>query len=84
MPGITKRPDQQAPQPAPEGPPLPPHLHAIAGGVVPDDVLFGVIVLPHDGQLLHVEPRPLEFFDRRFCLGVGGVDTDHCMVLSHG
>ena len=28
------RPDQQAPQPAPQGPPLPPDLHTIAGGVV--------------------------------------------------
>ena len=29
-------------------------------------MLFGVIVLPHDGPFLHVEPRPLEGFDGRF------------------
>src|SRR4029434_1557696 len=77
------RPDQQAPEPAPKGPPFPPDLHAIAGSVVPNDVLFGVIILPHDRQFLDVAPRALEGFDRRFRLDMGRVNTNHCTVLSH-
>jgi hypothetical protein len=45
------------------------HLYEVLFG----EVLFGVIVLPHYGQLLPVEPQPLEHFDRCFCLGMGGV-----------
>jgi hypothetical protein len=41
---------------------------------VADDVLFGVIVLAHDEQFLHVERGPLEIFDARVCLGVGVID----------
>jgi len=61
---------------APRGqgrPSAPAHAREHPYEVLFGEVLFGVIVLPHDGQLLHVEPRLLECFDRRFCLGVGGV-----------
>jgi hypothetical protein len=61
-----------------------PELHTVAGIVVADDVLFGVSVLPHDRQFLQVKPRLLECLDGRFRLGMGRVDTDHCVVLSHG
>jgi hypothetical protein len=47
-------------------------------------MLLGVIVLADDGQFLHVEPRALEFFDARFCLGVGLEDPHYCVILSHG
>lgn len=39
-----------------------------------DDVFFGVIVLAHDEQFLHVERGPLEIYDVRVCLGVGVLD----------
>ncbi|MCM3903981.1 MAG: hypothetical protein ND866_19955 [Pyrinomonadaceae bacterium] len=39
-----------------KAPSLPQTLHAVTGVVVADDVLFGVIVLAHDEQFLHVEP----------------------------
>ena len=84
MPGMKKhgRPKQQSPKATPKGPQFAPDLHAVTGVVVADDVLLGVIVLAHDGQFLHVEPRPLEFFDARFCLGVGVVDPHHCVIFS--
>jgi hypothetical protein len=76
MPGIKKR-------AAPKGPQFAPYFHAVANVVVADDVLLGVIVLAHDGQFLHVEPRPLEFFDARFCLDVRVEDPYYCITLSH-
>ena len=79
-----RRPKQQAPKAAPKGPEFTPDLHALAGIVVADNVLFGVIVFADDGQLFHVEPRALEFFDALFCLGVGVVDANYCVILSHG
>jgi hypothetical protein len=79
MPGITKKPDQTSRPPASPTPACDRQWYS-----TPDDVLFGVIVLPHDGQFLHVKPRLLQGFDRRFRLRMGGVDTDHCVVLSHG
>ena len=36
-----------------------------------DDVLLPEIVLAYDRKFIDVEPRPLEFFDARFGLGVG-------------
>ena len=63
MPGMKKSAD-------PEGPLLAPDLHAVAGVVVADDMLLGVIALAHDGQLRHIEPRPLECLDAGFRLGV--------------
>ena len=44
----------------------------------------GLIVLAYEGQFLHIEPRPLEFFNARFCFGVGIEDSYHCVMLRHG
>src|SRR5664279_486638 len=44
------RPEQQTPKAAPKGTQFAPDLHAVTGVVVTDDMLFGVIVLPNDGQ----------------------------------
>src|SRR4029450_4254077 len=38
-------PEQQAPQPAPKGPPCAPELHTVAGVIIADDVLFRLRVL---------------------------------------
>lgn len=77
-------PNSKPPQATPEGPQLSPDLHAVAGVVVADDMFLGVIVLAHDGELLHVKPGPLEFLDAGFCLGVRAVDPDDCGIVSHG
>src|SRR3990172_6738188 len=55
-----------------------------AGIVIADDTLLGVIIFAHARKFVHVEPRPLEFFDDQLCLGVRIVDTHHGVVLSHG
>src|ERR1044071_843034 len=79
-----RRPKQKSPKPAPKGSQFTPDLHAVTDIIKPNDVLFGVIVLAHDGQFLHVESRSLEFSDSRFCLGVGVIDPHYCVTLSHG
>src|ERR1039457_9853 len=78
------RPKQQAPKAAPKGPLFAPNLHAVTGIVVTNDMFLGVIVLAHNGQFLHVEPRPLDFFDARFCLDVGIEYSYHCVMILHG
>ena len=50
------RPKQQTPKAAPKGPQLAPDLHAVTGIVVADDVLFGVIVLAHNGHFFMSNP----------------------------
>jgi hypothetical protein len=47
-------------------------------------VLLGVIVLAYDRELVYVEPRPLEFFDGRFCFGVGVVDLTTALFSAMG
>ena len=51
-----------SPDAAPEGAGLAPALHAVAGVVIPYDVLFGVIVLADNGQNMHVDSCALECF----------------------
>nr|WP_218120460.1 hypothetical protein [Nitrosomonas sp. Nm132] len=77
-------PNSKPQKPPQKGPQFAPDLHAVTGVIVADDVLFGVIILAHDGQFLHVESRPLEFFDARFCLGVGVVYPNYSAIFSHG
>src|SRR4030095_10907761 len=81
--------EEHTPQPTPEGPDPAPGLHAIAGVVVADHVLLGVVVLAHDGELLHVEAPALKRLYRllRFVVGVVDGDCDlfgiwHGMLLS--
>src|ERR1017187_4477604 len=52
--------EQHAPEGAPERTPLAPPFHAIAGIVKADDVLFGLVILADNRQLLHVEASVLE------------------------
>jgi hypothetical protein len=63
IPGTQKNaePSNSPQKPTPEGPHLAPVHHAVAGGVVTDDVLFRVVILAHDRQLLHVEAVFLKF-----------------------
>ena len=71
--------EQHPPEAAPEGTKFPPVLHAVAGIVVTHDLLFGVIVLTHDGQFLHIHPRPLQFLHRLLCLRMGIVNGYCCV-----
>src|SRR5262245_8410580 len=64
-------PKEQAPQPTPEGPDPAPGLHAVPRVVVADHVLLGVVVLAHDGELLHVEAPSLKGLYRLLRLVVG-------------
>ena len=75
--------EQHGPEAAPEGAPLAPELHAVAGVVEADHVLLGVVVLPHDRELLHVEARALEGAQRLFGLGMRAVDGHHGVDLLH-
>jgi hypothetical protein len=61
MPGIAKKagPEQHPPDTTPEGALLAPVPHAVAGVIVSDDVLVGMVILPDDRQLLHVIPSLL-------------------------
>jgi len=71
--GEERRTEKQPLNATPEGAKLPPVLHAVAGIVVPDHVLVGMIVLADDGHLLHVKPRPLQILHGFLGLGVGFV-----------
>ena len=62
---------------------LAPVLHAVAGVIVSDDVLVGMIILADDGHLLHVKPRPLEFLHCFLCLGVGSVNGYNRVRFQH-
>jgi hypothetical protein len=66
--------EQHPPQAAPEGAHFVPVLHAVAGVIVSDDVLIGMIIFANDGHFLHVKPRPLQFLDCFLSLGVGFVN----------
>jgi hypothetical protein len=75
MPGTQKNAEpnsspQKPPEASPKGPQLAPVQHAVAGGVVADDVLFRVEVLADDRQLLHVEAVLLKLADGVFSLVV--------------
>ena len=74
---------EKPPQASPEGPELPPELHPVPGVVEPDDILLGMVVLPHHGERLHVKARFLELFDRGIGIGVGLVDSNHCVLVAH-
>ena len=73
--------EQQPPEAAPEGPQLAPVLHAVAGVVVADDMLFRVVILADDRQLLHVEAVLLKFADGVFGLVVGLEDRDDGVLV---
>jgi len=69
------------PQMAPEGTELAPRRHAIAGVVVADDVLLGVIILADDGKLADVKARLAQLIDGLFGLGVTVIYGYDCVVV---
>src|SRR5271157_807757 len=81
--GEESRSEQEPPETAPEGAGLAPALHAVAGIVIPHDVLLRVVILADDGQLLHVEPRPLKFLQCFLGLGMTLINGDNCVLFIH-
>jgi len=64
-------------------PPVCPVHHAVAGVVVADDMLVGVIILADDRQLLHVEATLLEFANCIFSFVVRCKDSRHGVLVGH-
>ena len=81
--GEESRPEQHPPDATPEGALPAPILHAVAGVIVSDHVLVGVIILADDGHLLHVKPRPLQFLHCFLCLGVRFVNGYNRVRFRH-
>src|SRR5579864_5045878 len=75
--------EQPPPDSTPEGPHLAPVLHAVAGVIVSDDVLVGMIILADNGHFLHIKPGPLQFLDRFLCCGVGLINSYHRVHFRH-
>ena len=85
MPGIIKKAaPNNHPQIAPQKAPcLAPVLHAVAGVIVTDDVLVGMIILADNGHFLHIKPGPLQFLDRFLCCGVGLINSYYRVHFRH-
>ena len=62
---------------------LAPVLHAVAGVIVSDDLLVGVIILADDGHFLHIKPRLLQFLHCFLCLSVGWVNGYNRVRFRH-
>src|ERR1039457_958309 len=81
--GEESRSEQESPDTATEGAGLAPPLHAVAGIVIPYDVLLGVVILADDGQFVHVKPGPLELLHCLLGLGVGLINGNNRVLFRH-
>ena len=57
--------------------------HAVAGVVIPDDMLIRVVILTDDRKLLHVEAALLEFANSVLGLVVRFEDSDHAVLIGY-
>jgi len=74
-------PDEQSPEPAPEGAEFAPFLHPIADVIVAHHVLIGLVILADDGQLCHIHSRPLKFLHRLLSVRMRVKDGGYCVYL---
>ena len=85
MPGMTKKaaPNNIPQILTPEGTLLAPVLHALADGVISNNVVVGMMIPASDRRLLHVKSGPLRLLHRFLCLGVGIVNRYNRVRFRH-
>jgi hypothetical protein len=71
------RSEQKPPKASPERTNFAPIFHAVAGIVVADYLLIGVVALADDRQLFHVDAAALKFFYRSIRIRMSLINRDH-------
>jgi hypothetical protein len=70
-------PNKSPQKPPPERTNFAPILHAVAGIVVADHLIIGVVALPNDRQFVHVDSAPLKLFHRPIRIRMSVINRDN-------